>query len=229
MFDAEAELFRSMLSHAVLKDWTASSARFGSEAKIGCTFSRAASRMRLVSSSSTKWMSAGDTIRSCAISSTLYSVPSDARQRGLFRSSVVTIQRNAKPSQNFCPSDNTLNGREAKLEMALRQRVGGGVRSCMRLLTNGTRTSASALHSVPTYSCPAEVADKEVRGPSLTSNVPMRAASCSTSGLSVSRALAEIATHCALLSRPICRDSVSISPGETRSALLRTIICGIDW
>src|SRR5215203_3855510 len=80
-------------------------------------------------------MSAGEMILSRAISPSLYEVSPDARQIGLFRRRVVTMQRNAKPIQNFCPTDRDSKGRDTKPQMALRHRVGGGVRSCIRLLT----------------------------------------------------------------------------------------------
>src|SRR5215207_8024472 len=134
LFAEAAELFRSMLSQVMRKDCTASSDRLDSEEKIAGIASLAVSRIWLVSSSSTKWISAGATIRSRAMSSNLYSMPSDDRQIGLSIRSVVVRLRNANPSQKRWPSDIVSRGRDRKLHMAFRQRVGGGVRSCMRLL-----------------------------------------------------------------------------------------------
>src|SRR5688572_24754008 len=161
-------------------------------------------------------MSAGEIMLSCAMSPTLYVLSPEARHNGLFKRSVVMMHRKAKPIQNFCPSDKALNGRDNTPHIALRHRVGGGVRSCMRLLTwffyGKHGKNVAYVHS------PA----------AMTLKVPIRAAICSTRGLSVSRALAEIATHSTPLSRAIWRRSVSISSVGTRSALLRTMICGME-
>src|SRR5262245_65482242 len=74
-----------------------------------------------------------------AISPSLYDVSPEARQIGVWIRSVVVMQRMTNPSQNLCLSDSDVNGRETVPQMALRHLVGGGVRSCMRLLTRDSR------------------------------------------------------------------------------------------
>src|SRR5690348_4029743 len=71
-----------------------------------------------------------------------------ARQTGLLSRSVVTMHRNAKPLQNFCFGERASNGPDTRAQIALRQRVGGGVRSCMRLLTS-TRFSFRVIQCLP--------------------------------------------------------------------------------
>lgn len=86
---------------------------------------------------------------SFAISPSLYDVSPDARHIGLFKRRVVTMHRNAKPSQNLCPIESASKGFDTKPQIALRQRVGDGVRSCMRLLTmERGRMSADRLPTI---------------------------------------------------------------------------------